>query len=145
MGMIDISSKKIITRIAQAQGIINLKRSTVEKMMAGNIKKGDVMQVAEIAAIQSVKNTPDILAYCHSIPIENVDVEFKFDNTQIIVKVTVKANAKTGVEMEALVGVTTALNTIWDMVKYLEKDSKGQYHDTSITDIKVTKKVKSDI
>jgi cyclic pyranopterin monophosphate synthase len=144
MGMIDISDKKVISRLAEASGVINLKKSTIKKIMSGNIKKGDPMQAAEIATMQAVKKTPEFLAYCHPIPIENVGVNFKFEDTKIIVEVTVKAMAKTGVEMECLQGVTTALNTIWDMVKYLEKDEKGQYLDTSITNVKVIKKVKGE-
>ena len=144
MGMIDVSNKPMISRLAVASGIINLKKDTIQKIMSGDIKKGDPIQAAEIASMQAVKNTPVILAFCHPIPIENVGVEFKFVDDKIIVEVTVKARAKTGVEMECLQGVTTALNTIWDMVKYLEKDKEGQYLDTSITNVKVIKKVKGE-
>jgi cyclic pyranopterin monophosphate synthase len=144
MGMIDISDKPVISRLAVASGVINLKKDTIKKIMSGNIKKGDPIQAAEIAAMQAVKKTPEFLAYCHPIPIENVGVDFKFEDDKITVEVTVKAMAKTGVEMECLQGITTALNTIWDLVKYLEKDEKGQYLDTSITNVKVLKKIKSE-
>ncbi|MEM3332770.1 MAG: cyclic pyranopterin monophosphate synthase MoaC, partial [Thermoplasmata archaeon] len=78
----------------------------------------------------------------HPIPIEHVDIKFTVDMNRIRVECMVKAHYKTGVEMEALVGVSTALLTIWDMVKYLEKDENGQYPFTEIKNISVVKKEK---
>ena len=92
----------------------------------------------------AVKQAQFLIAYCHPIPIEKVDADFTLEKSSIKVSCTVLATAKTGVEMEALVGTTLALNTIWDMAKYLEKDDDGQYPSTAITDIKVVKKVKGE-
>jgi len=142
MGMIDIANKDAIKRTAKAIGKIQLKRETLDKIMSGDTRKGDPLHTAEIACLFAVKKTPELIAHCHQIPIEKIKCDFEYDSDCIIVSVEVKTTAKTGVEMEALVGVTTALNTIWDMVKYLEKDEEGKYLDTKITDIQVIEKKK---
>lgn len=140
--MIDVSGKKIVARKAVAAGIIKLKASTVEAIKNGKIKKGDPLTVGEIAAILAVKKTPELIPLCHNIPIGKAHVEYELGETTIEAKCTVTTNAQTGVEMEALAGVTTALLNIWDMTKYLEKDEDGQYPDAVITDIRVLEKVK---
>ncbi len=141
-GMIDISNKPDVKRTAMASGRIGLKPSTILAIQDGNIKKGDCLEVAKAAAIMAVKSTPADIVHCHPLPVEKVEVDFQLNEGSIEVEVTVKATYKTGVEMEALNGVTRALLTIWDMTKYLEKDENGQYLDTRITDIIVTKKIK---
>ena len=103
--------------------------------------KGDVLVVAQTAAILAVKRTPELIPLTHQITITGTDVIFKLEEG-IRVEVEVKSTGQTGVEMEALVGVSSALLTIWDMVKSLEKDEAGQYPTTSIEDIRVLKKVK---
>lgn len=140
--MIDISEKEIVRREATASGRIILKRETIEKIKNGEIKKGNPLSVAEVAAINAVKQTQFLIPLCHQIPITSVYVEFNIQTDFIETKVTVKSISKTGVEMESLVGVSIALNTIWDMVKYLEKDKTGQYPHTRIEEIKVIKKFK---
>jgi cyclic pyranopterin phosphate synthase len=140
--MIDVSGKKVVSRKAVATGVIILKASTVKMIKDGTIKKGDPLTVGEIAAILAVKNTPELIPLCHNIPIGKVHVEYKLGETTIEARCTVTTYAKTGVEMEALAGVSTALLNIWDMTKYLEKDGDGQYPDTAITDIRVIEKVK---
>jgi len=140
--MIDISGKEVVHREAEATGRINLKRDTIEKIRSGEIKKGDPLPAAEIACILAVKKTPDIIPLCHPIPITSVDAEFHVADDHIEARCRVTADYKTGVEMEALTGVAAALLTIWDMVKYLEKDEDGQYPSTVITDVKVTEKRK---
>ena len=104
--------------------------------------KGDVLAVAQTAAILSVKRTPELIPLTHQIAITGTDVNFKLENEGVRVSVDVKSTGRTGVEMEALVGVTSALLTVWDMVKGFEKDEAGQYPTTSIEDIRVLKKVK---
>jgi len=141
--MIDISKKEPIVRTASAIGKIFIKETTLQKIVNKEIKKGDPLVVAEIAAISAVKDTPRIIPLCHQIPISTVKTTFNINKNSITAKVMVKTVAKTGVEMEAIVGVTTALATIWDMVKYLEKDENGQYLDTRITDVCVIEKTKS--
>ncbi len=140
--MIDISEKDSIIRIATASGKIQLKKETIERIRNNQVKKGDVLTIAKIAAINAVKKVPDLIPLCHPIPITNVSVEYEIDNSSIEVKCTVKSIAKTGVEMEALTGVNVALLNIWDVVKMYEKDEKGQYPSTIISDIKVEEKIK---
>ncbi len=141
--MIDISEKNTILRIATASGRIKLKYETIKRIKNNKVKKGDVITIAKIAAINAVKKVPDIIPLCHPIPITNIDVNFKFENdTAIKVTCTVKSIAKTGVEMEALTGVNIALLNIWDVVKMYEKDNEGQYPTTLIYDIKVEEKIK---
>ena len=142
--MIDISSKKVVKREAKASGKIFLKKDTIEKIKNKEVKKGDVFENAKIAGINAVKQTQILIPHCHQIPINFADFEFKFNDDFIEVICDVRTEAKTGLEMESIVGVSIALNTVWDMVKYLEKDDNGQYPDTKITDIKIIKKVKGE-
>ncbi|MHA1715285.1 MAG: cyclic pyranopterin monophosphate synthase MoaC [Promethearchaeota archaeon] len=142
VSMIDISDKKPMKRIATATGKIILKPETIQKIKNGTIKKGNPLVVGEIAAINAVKMTPQLIPLCHQIPITNVDFQTRVLDDHIEVETTVTSIAQTGVEMEALVGTTTFLNVIWDMTKYIEKDEKGQYPSTTITDIRVIRKEK---
>ena len=144
MGMIDITEKPIVHRRAEASGRINLSSKTIREIKGGRIKKGDPLQVAEVAALNAAKQTHLLIPHCHQIPLDMVGVDFQISEDSIKATCIVRAQARTGVEMEALFGVSTALNTLLDMVKYLEKDEQGQYPYTSITDIIVVKKEKSD-
>ncbi len=143
--MIDISEKGEVERVAVASGRIQLKRSTVEKITGGTTKKGNVLECAEIAAILAVKKTPEVIPMCHQINIETVKVEFAVGETEIKASVFVKSVGKTGVEMDALHGLSVALLTIWDMVKAEEKDETGNYPYTRIEEIQVDKKEKRPI
>ncbi len=142
MSMVDISEKEDVERIAVASGSIKLKNSTIERIRSGNIKKGDVLGCAETAAILAVKKTPDMIPLCHPISIEAVKVDFSVGDSDIKAAVSVKSVGKTGVEMDALHGLSVALLTIWDMVKSEEKDETGNYPHTWIEAIKVEKKEK---
>jgi cyclic pyranopterin phosphate synthase len=142
MGMIDITEKPVVRRMAQASGRIILSSKAIEEIRAGRIKKGDPLQVAEVAAINAAKQTHLLIPHCHQIPLDSVSIQFKINDDSVETICTVKAQARTGVEMEAVIGVSIALNTLWDMVKYIEKDSKGQYPYTSIADIRVLTKKK---
>ena len=144
MGMVDVSEKPIIHRLAEAAGRIFLSPETIGTIREGKIKKGDPLLSAEIAAMNAAKQTHLLIPHCHQIPLETVRVDFEISEDCVDATCLVRAHAKTGVEMEALVGVTMALNTIWDMVKYLEKNKQGQYPSTRITDIKVLKKEKQE-
>ncbi|MBU4266350.1 MAG: cyclic pyranopterin monophosphate synthase MoaC [Candidatus Altiarchaeota archaeon] len=144
INMIDVSAKESIPRTATAEGRIVLKSNTLEKIKNNQIKKGDPLIVAEIAAINAVKETPRIIPLCHQIPISGIETNFEINDDSITARVTVKAVAKTGAEMEAIVGVNTALTTIWDMVKYLEKNENGQYPHTLIEKVRVVKKTKNE-
>jgi len=140
MGMVDISEKTAVTREAVAEGTILLKSRTIDAIKQKQIKKGDTLSIAEAAGMLAVKKTPILMPHCHPIPIDKIDFEFE-TNVAVVVRCRVKTTAKTGVEMEALVGATTALNVIWDMVKYLEKDN-GQYSKTEITNVRIVSKTK---
>ena len=140
--MVDISNKEDKHRVCVARGFIKLEPSTVEAISKGEVIKGDVLTTAQVAAIMAVKNTSDIIPMCHPLPISSINVEFKLHSDNIEVQITVKTIYKTGIEMEALTGVSTALLTIWDMVKAIEKDKNGQYPDTEIYGIKVLSKIK---
>ena len=144
MGMVDVAEKPVISRQAEASGKIFLSPDTVQRIRDGKIKKGDPLLVAEVAAMNAAKQTHLLIPHCHQIPLDMVSVSFEVSAESIEARCFVKAQARTGVEMEALVGVTAALNTLWDMVKYLEKDENGQYPGTRISDIKVVRKEKKD-
>ena len=140
--MVDISGKEVIHREAEAEGVIRLREETVKVIKDGKVKKGDPLRTAEVACVMAVKRTPEIIPLCHPVPITSVDTEFELGADFVTARCRVTADYRTGVEMEALVGVTAALLTIWDMVKYMEKDEKGQYPSTSITDVRVVEKRK---
>jgi len=145
MGMIDITGKKVLLREAVASGRIKLLPETIKKIRENQIKKGDPLLVAEIAAMKAAKETYLLIPHCHQIPLNTVELNFSIGNNFIEANCLVKAEAMTGVEMEALVGASIALTTIWDMVKYIEKDKDGQYPSTRISDIRVLKKVKKPV
>jgi cyclic pyranopterin phosphate synthase len=140
--MVDISAKNDVVREAAATGKIFLKPETMKAIRGGTIVKGNVLSTARIAATLSVKNTPSLIPMCHSIPISAITVDFFEGDGFIESTVRVKSTGKTGVEMEALVGVSVALLTVWDMVKSAEKDAEGQYPVTCIQDIRVIEKCK---
>lgn len=143
MTMVDVSSKAEIFREATAAGTIKLKPETVTYIKDGKIMKGDPLYTAKIAGILAAKKTSELIPLCHPLPLTNVEVETKIlDKTTIQVTARVKTRAQTGVEMEALTAVATALLTIWDMTKQYEKDADGQYPATAIADIHVVKKIK---
>ncbi len=140
--MVDITKKPPIYREATAYGKIKLKKETIDRILRGEVKKGDVLTVARIAAVQAVKDTPRLVPLCHPIPITGVEVKFNIGEEHVEVEVTVRSIGQTGVEMEALSGVTAALLNVWDMVKYLEKDEMGNYPITGIENIRVLRKIK---
>jgi len=140
--MVDISDKEVVHREAEAVGTISLREETIAAIRDGKVRKGDPLQAAELACILAVKKTPEIVPLCHPIPITSVEADFELGQETIQARCRVSADYKTGVEMEALVGVTAALLNIWDMVKYLEKDDEGQYPYTVINGVRVTEKRK---
>lgn len=140
--MVDISDKDTVDRRATATGKILLSASTIDRIKCGTIEKGNVLATARTAAILAVKRTPELIPMCHQIPITGVDVNFSFKDDSLVATVEVRSVGKTGVEMEALTGVSIALLTVWDMVKSAEKDNTGNYPYTSIKSISVLEKVK---
>jgi cyclic pyranopterin phosphate synthase len=138
----DISGKPTVFRQATATGRISLKPSTLQLIKDGSLEKGDPLAISKTMAVLAVKKTPDLLALCHPLRIEHVEVVESVLEDSISVTVTVSAHEKTGVEMEALTAVSAALLNIWDVVKAYEKDEHGQYPSTQIEGISVVKKVK---
>jgi cyclic pyranopterin phosphate synthase len=143
--MVDISDKKDVARRAVASGEIQLQPETIEAIKNRRIVKGAVLETARIAAVMAVKNTSSVIPMCHQIPVTSIDVRFEIGIDTIKAAVEVKSVGKTGVEMEALHGVSVALLTIWDMVKSAEKDETGNYPLTEIKSIRVLEKSKNEL
>jgi cyclic pyranopterin phosphate synthase len=140
--MVDVGDKPDTARRAVARGEISLEPSTVEAIRDNDLGKGDVLATARVGAVQAVKHTWETIPMCHQIPITNVDTEFTVETDRVVLEVTVETTGKTGCEMEALEGVTTGLNVVWDMTKAAEKDEDGQYPGTAIRDVRVVTKEK---
>jgi len=121
--MVNVGSKSITKRKAVATGNISVSRDTIKLIKAGSTKKGDVLGVARIAAIQATKQTSQLIPLCHPVSISGVSVEFSIDEAIQSVECTVTAESigLTGVEMEALSGVSIGLLTIYDMCKAIDK------------------------
>jgi cyclic pyranopterin monophosphate synthase len=135
VSMVDVSAKAVTRRIAAAEGIIRLQPATLAKINQSQIAKGNVLAVAQVAAILAAKRTDELIPLCHSLPIQNVEVTFEQLAKGIRVRCAVTTNAQTGVEMEALSGVTIAALTIYDMCKAVDKRME-------ITDIHLVSKTK---
>jgi cyclic pyranopterin phosphate synthase len=142
--MVDVGGKPDVERRAVARGAIRLRPATVAAVRADELEKGDVLATARIGAIQAVKHTWETIPMCHQIPITNVETEFELGDDRVDLTVAVETTGKTGCEMEALEGVTTGLNVVWDMVKAAEKDDDGEYPETAIRDVRVLEKRKGD-
>jgi len=142
MSMIDISDKNVIKRTAKAYGEIILSSESIKHIKEKKVKKGDVLEIAKITGIQAAKNCWNTIPLCHQIPLEKINIEFNIEPHKITGECTVIAHYKTGVEIEAILGISTALITIWDMIKYIEKDEYGQYPTAKIENIIVKEKKK---
>jgi cyclic pyranopterin monophosphate synthase len=134
--MVDVSAKPLSQRRAAARGSIRLQRETVELIARDQIAKGNVFVTARIAGIQAAKQTAQLIPLCHALPLGQVKVEIVALKDGAAVKCTAQTIAQTGVEMEALVGVTVALLTIYDMCKAVDKDM-------TISDVQLFEKTKS--
>ena len=141
--IVDVGKKPLVHRVAMATGIIFLKNETISAIKKNQISKGNVLEASTIAVIQAVKDTPRIIPHCHIVPIEGCNVDWVFEDRKLRCNVEVSANYRTGVEMEALVGVSAGLLCVFDMVKSLEKDEFGQYTEAQIDEIKVISKKKN--
>ena len=138
--IVDISNKPKVRRESIATGLLILNKKSIDKIRKGEIKKGNVQEASTIAAIQAIKETSRIIPHCHNIPIEASNVNWKIEENGLRCTVSVISNWNTGVEMEALCGVSNGLLCALDMLKSVEKDSNGQYPNTLITDIRIVKK-----
>ncbi|MEJ6001514.1 cyclic pyranopterin monophosphate synthase MoaC [Paucibacter soli] len=121
--MVDVGAKDVTHRVARATGLIRMLPATLELITAGSAKKGDVLGVARIAAIQAAKRTADLIPLCHPLPITRVAVEFEIDAARHAVHCSaqVETLGRTGVEMEALTAVQIGLLTIYDMCKAADR------------------------
>ena len=126
--MVDVGAKPDTERIAIAKGEVHMQQSTLDLIRAGQIKKGDVLTVAQIAGISASKRTSDLIPLCHPLPLTVVEVELALDDSLPGVTITAiaKTIGKTGVEMEALTAVAVAALTVYDMAKAAEKTMRIQ-------------------
>ena len=129
--MVDVSEKNITARVAKASGSIRMSQECFNAIQSGSAKKGDVLGVAQVAGIMACKRTADLIPLCHNINLSNSKITFSLDekNCSIAALCTVQCVGKTGVEMEALTGVSVALLTIYDMCKAIDKSMEiGEIH-----------------
>ena len=121
--MVDVSGKDITERIAEACGTIAVSKEVFQAVTAGTVKKGDVLTVAQVAGIMGCKKTSDLIPMCHPLNLTKVNLTFESDAEActFTARCTVKTEGRTGVEMEALTGVSTALLTVYDMCKAIDK------------------------
>jgi len=119
--MVDVSNKPDQLRIARAAGHITLLPETINLVRENNMKKGDVLTVAEIAGIQGGKKTSELIPLCHPLQITKIDVKVSLDKTGVFVESEARCVGQTGIEMEAMTAVGIALLTIYDMCKAVDK------------------------
>ena len=122
--MVDVSAKAATGRVAIAEGRVLMAPATLDLVLAGNAKKGDVLGAARIAGIMAAKKTHELIPLCHPLPITQVVVDIAPDKTGLAVRATVRVTGQTGVEMEALTAVSVACLTIYDMVKAVERSMR---------------------
>jgi cyclic pyranopterin monophosphate synthase len=119
--MVDVGAKAVTHRIAVASGRISMQPATLRLIARGDARKGDVLGVARIAAIQAAKRASDIIPLCHPLRLTGIDVDLRVANTAVYIMVTVRAFDRSGVEMEALAAVAAAALTIYDMCKAIDR------------------------
>ncbi|HEY7457194.1 MAG TPA: cyclic pyranopterin monophosphate synthase MoaC [Xanthobacteraceae bacterium] len=121
--MVDVSEKPATDRVAVAEGRVRMTRDTLDLVLSGDAKKGDVLGAARIAGIMAAKKTSELIPLCHPLPLTRTEVEIAVDSDLpgLLVRATVKVTGQTGVEMEALTAVSVACLTIYDMVKAVER------------------------
>jgi cyclic pyranopterin monophosphate synthase len=121
--MVDVSGKAQTERVARAEGKVIMRKETLDKVIAGNALKGDVLGAARLAGIMAAKRTHSLIPLCHPLPITKVEIQIDPEHSLpgFLVEATVKVTGQTGVEMEALTAVSVACLTVSDMVKAIEK------------------------
>jgi cyclic pyranopterin monophosphate synthase len=126
--MVDVGHKPDTERVAIARGEIHMQKGTFDLIRDGQIKKGDVLTIAQIAGITASKRTSDLIPLCHPLPLSKIDVDLTLDESLpgVVITATAKVTGKTGVEMEALTAVSVAALTVYDMAKAAEKTMKIQ-------------------
>ena len=133
--MVDVSDKSETERIATAKGCVIMAKETMDLIVAGQVNKGDVLSVAQLAGIMGAKRTPDLIPLCHPLNLSSVNVDLSCDPNRSAVDITArcKLTGKTGVEMEALTAVSVAALTIYDMCKAVDREMR-------ISDIRLVQK-----
>lgn len=133
--MVEVGEKQDTMRVALAEAKVLMKRETLERIVSGGIKKGDVFAVAQVAGIMAAKRTSEIIPMCHNIALTGVDMSFRedFDECSVTIEATARTFGKTGVEMEALHAASAAALTIYDMCKAIDRGM-------TITDIRLMEK-----
>jgi len=128
VSMVDVGHKPDTERIAIARGEVHMLKATLDLIRAGQIKKGDVLTIAQIAGITASKRTSDLIPLCHPLPLSKIDVDLMLDDAipGVVITATAKVTGKTGVEMEALTAVSVAALTVYDMAKAVEKTMRIQ-------------------
>ncbi len=139
----DVGAKPRVHRHAVVSGELAVSAATRRAVRAGRVEKGDPIAAGELAGLLAMKRTPELIPHCHSVAMTSSRVELTVSSRGVRVRAEAEAVDRTGVEMEALVGASIALLTVWDMVKYLEKDDRGLYPRTSLGPIRVVSKKKS--
>ena len=133
--MVDVGAKQDTERIATARGVVRMQPETLELILAGNLKKGDILTVAEVAGVMAAKRTSELIPLCHPLLLTKVDVTCtpNLEQASVDIEATVRLWGKTGVEMEALTAVSVAALTIYDMAKAVDRGMQ-------ITDVRVAYK-----
>jgi cyclic pyranopterin monophosphate synthase len=138
----DVGEKPRIPRRAVAVGELALSPRTRRALRTGRVEKGDPIATGELAGLLAMKRTPELIPHCHVVALTASRVELRPSSRGVRVRAEAASVDRTGVEMEALVAATVALLTVWDMVKYLEKDDRGLYPRTSLGPVRVLSKRK---
>lgn len=133
--MVDVSDKPETTRRAVAKGAVHFSRETLNAAKAGDLKKGDLRAVAELAGVMAAKRTADLIPLCHPLPLDQIEVNVTFSDEppSAQIEAAVRTHSRTGVEMEALTAVAVSALTVYDMVKGIEKGAR-------IADIRLVEK-----
>jgi cyclic pyranopterin phosphate synthase len=136
--MVDVGSKKLQKRRASATGAIFMAKETLDLIRENQIKKGDVLTVAQIAGIQAAKQTPSLIPLCHPLTLDKIDVKMQITSEGVTAQSEVRCIGRTGVEMEALTAVSVSLLTVYDMCKAVDKNMR-------IGQIELLEKVREDV
>ena len=120
--MVDVTEKEITSREAIAEATVKVSAATMQAILTGGVKKGDVLAVAQVAGIMAAKKTADIIPMCHPLALSAVDISFTHTDTALNIRAAVRCKGSTGVEMEALTAASTAALTVYDMCKALQRD-----------------------
>ncbi len=128
--MVDVSEKPQTFRVARAAATVNMAKTTMEKIKAGGIGKGDVLAVAQVAGIMAAKKNSELIPMCHPLLLTKADISFDLEDTALHIFSEIRCRGETGVEMEALTAVSVAALTVYDMCKAVQRDM-------TITDIRL--------